>query len=305
MLGALAHYRRQQLHCGVAPANLVNDNMGAISESRAVSVLHLAERRLPGRVADGQGYESKTMSSDLEHPAYRTHRIAIALAACVWLMSCSRDPNEEANKLFVEAQQLIASSEGKAATERLRALRSANGNLKAIVEKFPSSQLAVQLVSGQSVGKISLKYVSDATADATWSACLEAPAGACDVHQALDELAKRVALTASRLMGNASNAEAEAETFKLQRKEWFRQLRQNTQKSGHRFERRGAEYYEGYAWSCGAKAFESVIAANQRGDTKALIETQTWMERLTGSRAADLGAIMTACLIESADRNGR
>src|SRR3990172_7104903 len=77
-----------------------------------------------------------------------------------FLTSCSADPNEKGNRIFVEVQQLIETAEKQSPEERLRSLRAADKKLKSIVSSYPSANLAVQLASGQSIGRISLRNMS-------------------------------------------------------------------------------------------------------------------------------------------------
>lgn len=101
------------------------------------------------------------------------------------LVSCSGDPNEQANKLFVEAQQLIERAEKQGPEEQLQTLLSAEEKLKTIVIKYPAANLAVQLSSGQNIGNISLKGMLEVIAVAAWSACLASPKRACVLNQAV------------------------------------------------------------------------------------------------------------------------
>jgi tetratricopeptide (TPR) repeat protein len=93
------------------------------------------------------------------------------------LVSCSTDPNEAANKLFVEAQQLVEKADKLTGKDRLRALVSAKEKLATVIEKYPSSTLAVQLASGQTIGKLSRKDLSN-------HICRLAPRRACVFEEA-------------------------------------------------------------------------------------------------------------------------
>lgn len=112
-------------------------------------------------------------------------RIIISVVLAFVLLSCSGDPNEHANKLFVEAQQLIEKADKQRPDKRLQALYAADEMLKTIVAKYPSANLAVQLASGQSIGKISLAAVSEMIAEAAWDACLRTLKRLCVLDQAL------------------------------------------------------------------------------------------------------------------------
>ena len=82
-------------------------------------------------------------------------RAIIALILLAAVASCARDPNEEANKIFVEANQLIVTSEKQDATQAIETLISAENKLQQIITQYPTSNLAVQLTSGQAVGDVS------------------------------------------------------------------------------------------------------------------------------------------------------
>jgi tetratricopeptide (TPR) repeat protein len=101
------------------------------------------------------------------------------------VVSCSSDPNEQANRLFVEAQQMIEAAGKQGPEERLRTLRAAKEKLETIIGKYPSANLAVQLVSGQSVGRISLGGIGEAVGDAAWAVCVTAPTRPCVLDEAL------------------------------------------------------------------------------------------------------------------------
>jgi tetratricopeptide (TPR) repeat protein len=112
-------------------------------------------------------------------------RIVGMIVLALLLGSCSKDPNEQANKLFVEAQQQVQQSKSQEPEERLKTLRMASEKLNAIVTKYPGTNLAVQLISGQAVGEISIKNVQEAVADTSWSICKKDPQRECLVARAL------------------------------------------------------------------------------------------------------------------------
>ena len=69
----------------------------------------------------------------------------------------SAGPQERANALFVEAAKLIQAATNETDVEvRLDQLTEAQGNFQRIIEDYPSSNLAVKLISGQSIGAYSL-----------------------------------------------------------------------------------------------------------------------------------------------------
>ena len=71
-------------------------------------------------------------------------------------------PQERANALFVESVKLIQAAINEPDVEvRLKQLTEAQENLQHIIEDYPSSNLAVKLISGQSIGKYSIDSVRD------------------------------------------------------------------------------------------------------------------------------------------------
>ena len=70
------------------------------------------------------------------------------------------DDTASANELFVEAVKLVNSSENvEELEEKVAILEEAFGKLNEIVDDYPSSELAVKLISGQRIGAISLEVV--------------------------------------------------------------------------------------------------------------------------------------------------
>ena len=89
-------------------------------------------------------------------------RIATTLAVVgAFLFSAGAtlaDDTSEANKLFVEAMQLSLSAEDEESLEKkAAALEASLAKLNEIFDEYPSTELAVKLISGQSVGGISLE----------------------------------------------------------------------------------------------------------------------------------------------------
>ena len=93
-------------------------------------------------------------------------RIAATLIAITLLFSAGAtlaDDTASANKLFVEAVKLVKSAEGEKSFEKtLSVMEEALARLYKIIDDYPSSDLAVKLISGQSVGGISLEDVGEA-----------------------------------------------------------------------------------------------------------------------------------------------
>ena len=82
----------------------------------------------------------------------------------VLLLGCS-NPNESANKLFVDATALLQDSFTKEAIDPVAAVESSETALSKIAEiihSYPSSDLAVKLVQGQTIfNKLSVKALQD------------------------------------------------------------------------------------------------------------------------------------------------
>ena len=93
-------------------------------------------------------------------------RIVATLAVIALLFSGGgtlADDAGSANKLFVEAMQLSLSAEDEESLEKKAvALEASLAKLNKIFDEHPSTELAVKLISGQSVGDITLEDVRDA-----------------------------------------------------------------------------------------------------------------------------------------------
>jgi TPR repeat protein len=86
-------------------------------------------------------------------------------------MSQQEKDTAAANKLFVEAVQLVKTAEEEGLTKHRRphmaeALEEALAKLNEIFEDYPSTDLAVKLISGQHIGAISLEDVRSAALSA-------------------------------------------------------------------------------------------------------------------------------------------
>ena len=96
-------------------------------------------------------------------------RLAITLLLFSWAAPAIADDTGKANEPLVEAVQLIQSADKAASWEkRLRLSEEALSNLNKIVERYPSTDLAVKLVSGQTIGRISLESAAEAVEEAHW-----------------------------------------------------------------------------------------------------------------------------------------
>ena len=89
--------------------------------------------------------------------------LALALAVFLPLSTVHANDSAEANGLMVEAIRLVDAVKREPSAEaKIGLLRKAYDNLTAIVERYPSTDLAVTLASGQRVGTISLAGVRGA-----------------------------------------------------------------------------------------------------------------------------------------------
>ena len=83
----------------------------------------------------------------------------------------------QANRLMVEAVGLITAAEdAHSAAERLRLLRTAHERLTEIVNRLPSTELAMRLATGQRIGNVSLSDLRKAMEDAQAAARAAPPA---------------------------------------------------------------------------------------------------------------------------------
>jgi hypothetical protein len=69
----------------------------------------------------------------------------------VGMLGCGGDPNEKANELFVESVQLINSAENKTGDAAIADYEQALANLQQIIDECSESDLAVKLVSGDTL----------------------------------------------------------------------------------------------------------------------------------------------------------
>ena len=120
-------------------------------------------------------------------------RFTITLILFSWVSPAIADDTGRANGLLVEAVQLIQSADKAAsAKERFSLLDKAFGKLNVIIERYPSTDLAVKLITGQTIGIISLDNVGktrnateEEAAQEVWEECLAQPTYHCVISQAL------------------------------------------------------------------------------------------------------------------------
>ena len=125
---------------------------------------------------------------------------ATAVAGFLAATAACADVNTDANALFVRAVQawtaaaaLPADDPGKA-DERIALLRQVNANLDQIINELPGSDIAVRLITGETLGPITLDGARDAlvqiSAAASGLDCATSPTPACLVQAAQSDLAK-------------------------------------------------------------------------------------------------------------------
>ena len=126
--------------------------------------------------------------------------IGLSLMMATVSGALASDDSARANSLFVEAVQLIQSSQNTLNDkDKLEQLDKALGKLNKIIDRYPSSDLAVKLITGQSIGNMNLETVAKtATKDSRNEvACYEAPTTQCVFALALSE-AKTIENASSR-----------------------------------------------------------------------------------------------------------
>ena len=69
----------------------------------------------------------------------------------ITIAGCGGDPNKKANELFVESVQLINSAENKTGDAAIADYEQALANVQQIIDKYGESDLAVKLVSGETL----------------------------------------------------------------------------------------------------------------------------------------------------------
>lgn len=85
------------------------------------------------------------------------------LLVCLLAVPAIADDPAGANRLLVEAVKMKKAAESKTETsEKLALLEGALANLNEIIERHPSSSLAVKLITDQPVGSLSMAALSDA-----------------------------------------------------------------------------------------------------------------------------------------------
>ncbi len=83
-------------------------------------------------------------------------KVSSLLIVLTFLLGCSVDPEKKANKLYVTAASQLQNAAKEEKT--LELLESTESKLQDLISKYPSSSIAVSLLSGQAkVGGLSLQ----------------------------------------------------------------------------------------------------------------------------------------------------
>jgi tetratricopeptide (TPR) repeat protein len=93
------------------------------------------------------------------------------------------DENAAANKVFVETVQLLNQAGVAKPAEAINLYEQALHNLDRIVAEFPSSNLAVQIASGQAIGQVSRAGIEKSLGKVK---CYQNPAASCVLTQAIE-----------------------------------------------------------------------------------------------------------------------
>ena len=92
-------------------------------------------------------------------------RLFLICTLCLSVVPASADDPAQANRLLVEAAQLFRQANQAGTTERLALLESAFAKLNEIIKRHPSSELAVQLITEQPIGFLSLGSLARAVSE--------------------------------------------------------------------------------------------------------------------------------------------
>ena len=120
--------------------------------------------------------------------------IGLSLMMVTVSSALASDGSARANSMFVEAVKLIQSSQNTLHNEdKLALLDKALGKLNEIIDSYPSSDLAVKLITGQSIGNMNLETVAKTakklrdSVEREKGVCNEAPTTKCILAFALAE----------------------------------------------------------------------------------------------------------------------
>ena len=102
----------------------------------------------------------------------------------------------EANKLFVESFRLVQQADSITVTdERIPLYEKAVALLDQIVERYPTTNIGVQLLTGQPIGTFDEKQIRERLAawqaEDSWETCLRSPTSECLLDEAVKIATKR------------------------------------------------------------------------------------------------------------------
>jgi uncharacterized protein (TIGR03067 family) len=90
----------------------------------------------------------------------------IVLCVCAGVGCTAADDQVAANKVFVETVQLLQQAAAAKPSEAVGLYEKALRNLDSIIANYPSSDLAVQIISGQAIGQVSRISIEKALEEA-------------------------------------------------------------------------------------------------------------------------------------------
>ena len=113
------------------------------------------------------------------------------LCVCTGVTCAGADDKAAANKIFVETVQLLKQAAAAQPSDAVGLYEKALRNLDSIVANYPSSDLAVQLISGQAIGQVSRTSIERALDEARQTALekteLEKLRGTWQISEAIAE----------------------------------------------------------------------------------------------------------------------
>jgi len=135
----------------------------------------------------------------------------VAVFALGVASSAVAEDNADANKLFVETMQLLKQAKSASRADAVDLYERALKNLDEIVSDYPSSSLAVQIVSGQPIGNVKRDDIVEGLQKARYAVCAEQATATCLFQQAADiALAIDNAGTKDWSLGNLALNQADA-----------------------------------------------------------------------------------------------
>lgn len=131
----------------------------------------------------------------------------------------AEDDTSKANRLFVEAVQLIQLSENSISdAKKLELIEKALGIISNIIENYPSSDLAVKLITNEPIGNININEVRASVENirnkAAIEICYSVPTPQCIFLIALAEVRKLAPSDRSDGLTSIANAQARLGDFK-------------------------------------------------------------------------------------------